>query len=814
MDIYIGELAGRIQSVIDKHKDKTAYSIGDRQVTYGQMDEMARHIASGVVRMVEGKTKGDIPFRIGISLGRDEDFVPCILAAVKLGCSYVPIDVETPADRRDFICEDASLGVLITKDNLQELLSSPLMETLPVLSSPLSEAYMIFTSGTTGKPKGVSVPYRALYSFLQTVSRPDNYHVGENSVILQFASISFDISVLEIFSALYYGGTLAIAQNEHKHDAMLLHNFMIEKGITFTLLPPSLLTIFPDYDFPAMDTLATGGESVPQSLTSRITGGNHPYRYVIGYGPTETCVGVTALEVTSADQWQNIGKPVPGVVCYVADEQGNLVAPGGQGELLIGGMQMGNGYWNRPDLTARMFFDNPYEKEHDGIDVSRLYHSGDLVILNEDGSFNYVGRKDSQVKLHSFRIELGEICSSIEKQEGVQRAVVRLEEIGTEKYLVAYVLAAESVQSLESIRQDVSKVLPSYMVPTFWNRVKEFKLNINGKIDQSALVNEALNPVITNDTPVSPYEELLMQAAAGLIGLPSINVNADLINDVGITSLHIMQLIVQMGISGFNLTPNDFYTWRSIRKIMAADKHPNAFWYKPSMTDSDKPVIIVISGYTSFSFLFDDWARKVSRKYDIFAIESYHTVTEDKLMDMKDLIDIYVTYVEEVVKTRDVEVITGFCAGGEQALALAARLYNGKEHKPRVVVLDGELDREIELQELLRPVLFFPFYNDERNNRRADLDIHLMATQPEETYDGPVTSIVSTIYTEDSAVNQGYVKPDDVKQREKAEFFTNEQRWKNRYPDCEIIRHPTNHNQFLVTRESKEILIDYFLHSL
>lgn len=814
MDVYFEKLAERIQSVIDKNKDKIAYSIGDRQVTYARMDEMARHIASGVARMAGDKPVGDIPFRIGISLGRDEDFIPCILAALKLGCSYVPIDVKTPADRRDFISEDASLNVLISKDNLQELLSSPLMETLPQLSGPVSEAYIIYTSGTTGKPKGVSVPFKALYSFLQTVSRTDNYHVGENSVILQFASISFDISVLEIFSALFYGGTLVVAQEEHKQDVMLLHQFMIEKGITFTLLPPSLLAVFPDFNFPAMDTLAVGGESVPQSLTSRIVEGNYPYRYVIGYGPTETCVGVTALEVTSADQWQNIGKPVPGVVCYVADEQGKLVAPGGQGELLIGGMQMGNGYWNRPDLTARMFFDNPYEKEHDGIDVSRLYHSGDLVILNEDGSFNYVGRKDSQVKLHSFRIELGEICSSIEKQEGVQRAVVRLEEIGTEKYLVAYVLATESVQSLESIRQDVSKVLPSYMVPTFWNRVKEFKLNINGKIDQSALVNEALNPVITNDTPVSPYEELLMQAAAGLIGLPSINVNADLINDVGITSLHIMQLIVQMGISGFNLTPNDFYTWRSIRKIMAADKHPNAFWYKPSMKDSDKPVIIVISGYTSFSFLFDDWARKVSQKYDIFAIESYHTVTEDKLMDMKDLIDIYVTYVEEVVKTRDVEVITGFCAGGEQALALAARLYNGKEHKPRVVVLDGELDREIELQELLRPVLFFPFYNDERNNRRADLDIHLMATQPEETYDGPVTSIVSTIYTEDSAVNQGYVKPEDVKQREKAEFFTNEQRWKNRYPDCEIIPHPTNHNQFLVTRESKDILVDYFLNVL
>ena len=140
MDVYFEKLAERIQSVIDKHKDKIAYSIGDRQVTYARMDEMARHIASGVARMAGDKPVGDIPFRIGISLGRDEDFIPCILAALKLGCSYVPIDVKTPADRRDFICEDASLNVFISKDNLQELLSCPLMETLPQLSGPVSEA--------------------------------------------------------------------------------------------------------------------------------------------------------------------------------------------------------------------------------------------------------------------------------------------------------------------------------------------------------------------------------------------------------------------------------------------------------------------------------------------------------------------------------------------------------------------------------------------------------------------------------------------------------------------------------------------------
>ena len=158
--------------------------------------------------------------------------------------------------------------------------------------------------------------------------------------------------------------------------------------------------------------------------------------------------------------------------------------------------------------------------------------------------------------------------------------------------------------------------------------------------------------------------------------------------------------------------------------------------------------------------------------------------------------------------------ITGFCAGGEQALVLAMRLYNDKAHKPHVVVLDGELDRDISLQREMLSAYFFPFYNEERNRARADLDFSLMETMPEETYNGPVTSIISGIYTDESAVSGTDDKSPEVKQREKDEFFTNEQRWKNRYPDCKVIKTPTNHNQFLITRESKNYLVDYFLKNV
>ena len=157
--------------------------------------------------------------------------------------------------------------------------------------------------------------------------------------------------------------------------------------------------------------------------------------------------------------------------------------------------------------------------------------------------------------------------------------------------------------------------------------------------------------------------------------------------------------------------------------------------------------------------------------------------------------------------------IPGFCAGGEQALVLAMRLYNQDAHKPHVVVLDGELDRDMDLQRKMRAAYYFPFYNEERNNRRADLDFSLLESMPEETYNGPVTAIIAGIYTEESAVS-GTEKSPEVRQREKDEFFTNEQRWKNRYPNCEVIHHAANHNQFLITRESKDFIVDYFLHMM
>jgi len=769
------------------------------------MDDMARRIASGLVAAMKPDVMtGDKPVRIGICLPRSAHFVPCILAAVKLGCSYVPIDIETPELRKQFIKADAGLDYLITNDNLPQLLSADPLEQLPDYGKPLSEAYLIYTSGTTGNPKGVSQPYRTLYSYMLTVTLPDNFNISQQSVILQFASINFDVSVLEIFASLFYGATLVIAQEEDRHDAIRLHDLIIRSHITYCFLPPSLMAVFPDFIFPDMDTLSAGGEAIPHSLTQKIAG-RQPYRFVNGYGPTESIVTTTHV-IQDEDDWQNIGKPVPGVVCYVADDSGRLVKPGEKGELLIGGMQLANGYWNRPELNEKMFFANPYEQEHDGIDVSRLYHSGDLVTLNDDGSFNYIGRMDSQVKLNGFRIELGEVTMRIEKHNRVARAFVRLEEINGNHVMVAYVCTKDKRDYLTDIKEYVAKYLHSYMMPTFWNYVEEFTLNLNGKIDKSKLCNDA-TALTVNTTPLSAEEDILMREVASVLGLKEVNVEADLIDGFGLTSLQTMSIAADLNTVGIYLKTQDITRYKSIRNILKHSSSPDHYWYNDDDTTT-KPVIICLAGFTGFSYMYTEMMDRLTDRFSIYVVEAYHLIIgPDKMVTTDQLMDLYTERIMPVVEHHQIVAFTGVCYGGEHALYLAHRLYHDKAYKPAVVCLDGEVDRDITPEK--NPVTYFPFFSEALNIHRTEQDDLLLRTLPDFYYEGPVVSFVSSEFVD----CYSYLDPNPSEYKVdcmKAALATAPQRWKHRYPDCEVIMYPTNHDMFWRSEPSLTMMADCF----
>ena len=768
---------------------------------------MACSIATAIAEALPpGAVERDTPVRVGILLPRDTHFIACILACVKLGCSYVPIDVSTPQERLSFILKDSELDFLIEKGNLPHLIATAPQAELPALHKDLSEAYLIYTSGTTGTPKGVSQTYRTIYNYMQRAVQPQDFHVTSHSVMLQFASINFDVSVMEIFLALYAGCTNIIAQDADRYDVKKLYQLLLREEVTFCYLPPSLLSMFPDFNFPSMQTLSAGGEALPHSLIKKIVG-HYPFRFVNGYGPTESFYATTYV-IEDEQHWRCIGKPVPGVVGLVVDEQMKLVQPGEQGELLLGGNQLCNGYWKRPELNERLFFPNPFDETK--AQAPRLYHSGDMVRLNADGSFDYLGRSDSQVKLHGYRIELDEVTTCIESHSRVRRAFTRIEKLGETSVLVTYVCTEDGNADLSDIRQYVKQYLPHYMVPKFWNHVESFNLNLNGKIEKTKLTNKAWIASMPNTEPLSNFQKILMNEVSRIIGVESINLDLDLIDEVGLSSLQVMQIPADLDSSGFTCTVDDIYHYRTIRNICDNHLYRISFWYNNPDEHPDRPVIIFVCGYPHFAYN-EALVQQFTDAYNIFVIEGFHNIFSfDSNLTSPLLIDLYKLIVKPVLEKHRVVAYMGYCWGGEQALALAHDLHNTSAPKPHVIVVDGEVQRDKNPHHYIP--LRWPVFTDEQNETRRQLDLKLLATFPDEKiYNGPVASFVCRIFDEQQAWTPEEQKAIPAWKMDlyRERFHTAPALWQKVYPQSDVIHLNSSHYTCMHDADTLKVIADY-----
>ena len=285
METYRDFLFDKICANIVNVPEKAAYRINSQDTTFAEMDRMASSIATAIVAALPADAmERERPVRVGIHLPRSAHFISCIWACVKLGCSYVPIDMAIPQKRFDFVVEDSEIDFLIDAENLQSMIETVARPDIPCFHKEMSEAYLIYTSGTTGAPKGVSQTYRTIYNYMQRAVQPDDFHVTSDSRVLQFASINFDVSVMEIFVSLYAGCTAVVAQTAEKQDVQKLYQLLKREKVTFCYLPPSLLAMFPDYNLPSLATLSAGGEAIPHSLVKKIVG-NYPFRFVNGFHP-------------------------------------------------------------------------------------------------------------------------------------------------------------------------------------------------------------------------------------------------------------------------------------------------------------------------------------------------------------------------------------------------------------------------------------------------------------------------------------------------------------------------------------------------
>src|SRR6266446_6288143 len=429
IDKPVKYMANFFEQTCLRYPDHLAVICGSAQLTYLQLDRRANRLARLLLQdgLLEGQT-------VGIYMQRSVNTYVALLAVLKAGGAFVPLDPSFPADRVAFIAQDANLQFLLTTSTMREhtqglacrvleldqakeaLAAQP--STDPYIRvSPTSLCYIIYTSGTTGRPKGVGISHANIANFLRVI--PSVYDVRSTDRVYQGMSTAFDFSVEEIWPTWIVGATLVAGPTDSRRLGHGLREFLIEQQISVLYCVPTLLATL-DQDVPSVRTLLVGGEACPPDLVGRWS---RPERRMLNtYGPTETTVTATWCEL-SPDRPVTIGIPLPTYLVYLLDEQLCPALEGQSGEICIGGPGVGLGYINRPDLTSSKFIDNPIESER--AVAPRLYRSGDLGRLTASGEIAYLGRIDTQVKIRGYRIELAEIENVIREDEAVENAVVK-----------------------------------------------------------------------------------------------------------------------------------------------------------------------------------------------------------------------------------------------------------------------------------------------------------------------------------------------------------------------------------------------------
>jgi amino acid adenylation domain-containing protein len=821
------QLISGIQSHLDFRGEDIAIKVGRKTMTYDKTGTLTQQIRSCMANSLP-QGDGQQTYHIAVCMDRNEYLVPSILAVFMAGYIYVPIDPVTPIDRIKYIADDCDIDLILTTSELTDRLSEAMpgrkclaldtalaSASLPVELTDKREvsdqdvAYIIYTSGTTGQPKGVPITYEKLFSLIDKVNQIETLCLDAESRVLQFVSISFDPSLFTIMGGMYYGCRLIIATTEQRQDVNQLIDLINREKVSFAALPASIISVFPTFDLPSMQALASGGESLPSSIISKAT--KNGYHFLNFYGPTENTIMSTIKCFDPDTKSSNIGKPLPGVSCYVVNNNMELVEKGEVGELLLGGDQLFNGYLNKEEVNKTVLTANPFQTDSDSSPY--LYHTGDLVMELPNGDYEFIGRKDTQVKLRGYRIEYNEIRLRIEECEGVDQCFIRIENIGNQKHLVAYIASKSS--DMSPIKEHVKRFLPPYMVPSFFVPVDHFDLTMNGKVDETHLHNSELDKLTAVNRPLNETETEIARILAQVLKLDSINPDIDLVGELSMSSLQIMEAISVLGFTGLQLSVKDFYSQRTIAKLAQIhDRSQQGFWYEKPY--KGKPVIVVVSGYTSFYFLYGKWASVVGRYFNIFVIESYHYYHSDKLMSVDDYTNQYLQMVIPIAEEYGLDILTGFCLGGELALYLGQRLNELKGLKPHVIVIDGEVDRDTQPKHVAP--LVWKMLPPEINERRVKLDFNLYNTMPNFTYEGRVTSILARnlppndVNDENADVS---MITDEHRYWMKVFFDRAPEFWKKHYPECTLMLLDIDHYDLLKDMEKGVMPVsNYFIDQI
>lgn len=694
--------------------DKPALEFNEQTLRYEELDRRANQLAHHIQQ--RGMGPGNI---VGVMLDRSPDMVIALLAVLKTGAAYLPLDPAYPHDRLAFMLTDSGAGLLLTSGRyagrlmpsvpeliVDESLYSTNGQPVNALNVPVTGdalAYILYTSGSTGKPKGVLVEHRNIVNLLQSMI--DWPGMAYTDKLLAVTTISFDISGLELFLPLLVGGTLVLADAETCMDGRALLAALSQPGISIIQATPATykLLLEAGWETKLPVKVLCCGEPLSYDLAQKIIARSASLWNM--YGPTETTIYSIGKQILVTDPVITIGRAIHNTELYLVDEQQRLVRPGAEGEILIGGEGVARGYLNRPELTAEKFIPNPFG-------TGTLYRTGDLGKLTANGEILCLGRIDQQVKIRGYRIELGEIENTLNQFSDIREAVVMArEDRPGDQRLVAFVVADSTAgvpKDVNQWKQKARQSLPDYMVPAHFVVVPTFPLTPNGKIDRKALANQPLNgksvESLAKKAP-DAEETVLLGIWSDVLGLQEIGLQ-DSFFDLGGHSMLALQVMTRLEKETGRRLPLatlfEYPTIEALASLLRPDKPATTIkslvTIKPQ--GAKMPVYIVHGGGLNL-LTFRGLIEYMDAEQPIYGFQARGLDgTEEPLDDMD---AIAADYIEELLEQNPTGpyALAGYSFGGYIALEMARQLLA----QGKVVKLLGMFDTNAEESAEGRPFL-------------------------------------------------------------------------------------------------------------
>ncbi|MCU1728676.1 amino acid adenylation domain-containing protein [Pseudomonas sp. 7P_10.2_Bac1] len=630
------DLLQRFNQQVQRQPQARALSCEGRELTYGGLEHLANALACQL------QARGIGPEQIvAVALPRSEQTIVTFLAVLKTGAAYLPLDLDYPAQRLNFMLADSGASLLVCHSDVDQRVaftaSTPRLlldqwaqdpgvpREVPVLPGHL--AYVIYTSGSTGQPKGVAVAREPIARHCQGII--ELYELGPQSRELHFMSFAFDGAQERWLSVLLAGGSLVIRGDQlwtPEQTLQVLH----QQQVNVACFPPAYLQQLAEVALtqgppPAVHTYCFGGDAVPDASFELVKRALQPQRLVNGYGPTETVV-TPLLWRAEASQccdaaYAPIGRSVAGRGVYVLDADMNPLPVGVSGELYLGGECLARGYHQQPGLSAERFVPDPFVAGG-----GRMYRTGDLVRQREDGVIDYLGRLDQQVKIRGFRIELGEIEARLRQCEGVQEAVVTVIECASGKQLVGYVVVAVNQGLERELKAQLQAQLPDYMVPTHIVAMPCLPLSANGKLDRRALPEPQLAQGHYR-APRNALEHALVSIWQNVLGLEQVGID-DNFFELGGDSLQVLKVISQVRNQpqlGFNLKLRDLMQKPCIAELSGYEAQDKAHAPDPLLALNSRvhdvpPLFCLHAGFGTV-FDYEPLARRWDGRRSVFGLQ-------------------------------------------------------------------------------------------------------------------------------------------------------------------------------------------------